>query len=69
MRALDRLLTRLGNVIARRRGDRRLREEMESHLAAQTEENLRAGMTPEEAHRQARLKFGAVEAVREDYQA
>src|SRR6204780_5279023 len=69
MRALNRLFIRLLNFTARRRGDARLREEMESHIAAQTEENIRAGMTPEEARRHARLKFGAVEAVREDYHA
>ena len=69
MRALNRLFTRLLNFTTRRRGDERLREEMESHLAAQTEENIRAGMTPAEARRHARLKFGAVEAVREDYHA
>jgi len=55
--------------VANRRGDERLREEMEAHLAMQTEENLRAGMSPEEARRQARLKFGAVEAVREQLHA
>src|ERR1700678_1613535 len=69
MRALNRLFIRLGNAVGRRRGDARFKEEMESHLAAQTEENIRAGMTPEEAHRQARLKLGAMEAVREDYHA
>jgi predicted permease len=69
MRALNRLFIRLGNAVGRRHGDRRFREEMESHLAAQTEENIRAGMTPEEARRQARLKLGAMEAVREDYHA
>jgi predicted permease len=42
---------------------------MESHLVAQTEENIRAGMTPEDARRQAGVKFGAVEAVRQDYHA
>jgi len=42
---------------------------MESHIATQTEENIRAGMTPEEARRHARLRFGAVEAIREDYHA
>jgi hypothetical protein len=69
MRALTRLFTRLLNFTARRRGGERLREEMESHIAARTEENIRAGMTPGEARRQARLKFGAVEAIREDYHA
>ena len=69
MRALHRLFARLLNFTTRRRRDERLREEIESHLAAQTEENIRAGITPEEAHRQARLKFGSVEAVRADYHA
>ncbi len=69
MRALHRFFTRLFNFTARRRGDRRPREEMESHIAARTEENLRAGMTPGEARRQARLQFGAMEAVQEGYHA
>jgi hypothetical protein len=69
MRALHRLFARLLNFTTRRRRDDRLREEIEWHIATQTEENIRAGMTPEEARRQARLKFGAVEAVRADYHA
>jgi predicted permease len=67
MRALNRLFTRLLNSTARRRGDERLRQEIESHIAIQTEENIFAGMTPGEARRHARLMCGAVEAVREDY--
>jgi predicted permease len=66
MRSLRRFLARLTNFAARRGVDQRLREEMEEHLALQTAENLRAGMPPAEARRQAVLKFGAVEAVRED---
>ena len=69
MRFLRRFLSRLANLATRRQNDRRLREEMEEHLAQQTAENLRHGMTPAEARRQAVLKFGAVEAVREDYHA
>ena len=69
MRGINRLFTRLLNFTAKRRGDERLQEEMQEHLTAQTEENLRAGMTGEEARRHARLKFGAVEAVREGYHA
>ncbi len=49
--------------------DLRLKEEIESHIAAQSEENMRAGMTPHEARRAAQLKFGAVAAVRESYHA
>jgi predicted permease len=69
MRALNRLFRRLLNFATMRRGDERLREEMESHLAARTEEKIRAGMSPEEARRQARLEFGTVDAIREDYHA
>src|SRR5580698_634090 len=67
MGALNRFFTRLLNLTTRRPGSERLREEIESHIATQTEENIRAGMTPWEAHRQAHLKFGAVEAIRQDY--
>jgi predicted permease len=69
MRVLNRLFTRLLNFTIRRSGDELLREEIEPHIATQTEENIRAGMTPEEGRRHARLKFGAVEAIREDYHA
>jgi hypothetical protein len=55
------------NYLTGNRGDRRLREEMEQHIALQTEENIRAGMNPTEARRQAILKLGPVEAVRESY--
>lgn len=67
MRAVRRIAARVRNFAGGRRGDVRLREEIEAHLAMQEEENLRAGMSLEEAHRQARLKFGSAEAVREQY--
>jgi len=44
-----------------------LREEIEEHLALQTAENIRAGLSPVEARRQAALKFGALEAMKESY--
>jgi predicted permease len=49
--------------------DGRLREEIEGHIALQTEENIRAGLSPVEARRQAILKFGGVEAIKQDYRA
>ena len=52
----------------RRQDEARLREEIEEHLALQTAENIRAGLSPSEARRQAILKFGTVAAIREDYQ-
>ncbi|MGC2664893.1 MAG: permease prefix domain 1-containing protein, partial [Candidatus Acidiferrales bacterium] len=69
MRFLRRFLARLKNFATGRQDDKRLREEMEEHLARQTEENLRAGMNVEEARRQAVLKFGGLGTVREDYHA
>jgi predicted permease len=59
----------LFNSAARRAQDERLREEIEEHIALQTDENLRAGLSPVEARRQAKLKFGGVEATKEEYRA
>src|SRR6267378_2032130 len=69
MRSLRRLLTRLFNLATRRAQDERLRQEIEEHIALQTEENLRAGLSSVEARRQAMLKFGGVEAMKQDYRA
>jgi predicted permease len=63
------MFTRLLNFTARRQAGERLRAEIEAHIASQTDENMRAGMTLEEARRRARFKFGPVEAIREDYRA
>jgi predicted permease len=67
LKTLRRLLVRLVASITRRRDDARLKAEVEEHLALQTAENIGVGMSPTEAHRQAVLKFGAVEALKEDY--
>jgi hypothetical protein len=69
MRALNRLLARVRNFTTSRRGDARLQEEMEQHLLLLTEENVRAGMPPAEARRQARIQLGGKEAIREDFHA
>jgi predicted permease len=66
---LRRWLTRISNFVTGRCDDQRLREEMEEHIGLQAAENLRAGMSPSEARRQAVLKFGARERVRENYHA
>jgi predicted permease len=47
--------------------DRRLREELEQHLTLQTADFIRNGLSPDEARRQARIKLGSLEAVREAY--
>ena len=69
MRFLRRFFIRLSNFTTGRRADQRLREEMAEHLALQTEENLRAGMSPAEAGRQAALKLGAAQAIHEHHHA
>src|SRR5215469_10543251 len=69
MRSLRRFLTPLLNPATSRAQDERLREEIEKHIALQTEENLRVGLAPLEARRQAMLKFGGVEAMKQEYRA
>ncbi|HMG86769.1 MAG TPA: ABC transporter permease [Terracidiphilus sp.] len=66
---MKRLISRLRNFATGRHGADRFREEIEQHIAMQTEESIRAGLSPEEAHRLARLKFGTVAAVREELHA
>lgn len=66
MRALRRFLLRLA-FWATGRDDQRWQAEIDEHLALETAENVRAGLAPAEARRQALLKFGAVEAIREEY--
>ena len=69
MKSLRRFFSRLANLARRRAQDERLKEEIEQHIALQTAENLRAGLSPVEARRQAMLKFGGVEAIKQDYRA
>ncbi|MGC1291462.1 MAG: ABC transporter permease [Candidatus Acidiferrales bacterium] len=69
MRFLRRFFTRLANFATRRRDEQRLKNEIEEHIALQTAENLRAGMPAAEARRQAMLKFGGVEPMKEEYRA
>jgi len=69
VKSLRRFFIRLSNLTTRRSAGQRLQEELAEHLAFQTEENLRAGMSPIEARRQAALKFGAAQAIRESYHA
>ena len=53
--SLKRLLARLLNSALRRRDDNRLQEEIEEHLALQTADNLRAGLSPSDRRHQSRL--------------
>ena len=69
MKILKRFVARLQNLFARHESDERLKEEIAEHVALQTAENLRTGLSPAEARRQALLKFGAVESMTQDYRS
>jgi len=67
MRHIRAFLLRLGGLFHKERHDRDLAEEIESNLQLHIEDNLRAGMSPEDARREALLKFGGVESAKEAY--
>ena len=67
MSALRVLASRTSGLWAKRKMEARLEEEMRCHLELLVEENLRRGMTPEEARRAARREFGGVEQVKETW--
>jgi len=60
LRQLRGWLVRLFGLFSRKRREREFAEELESHLALHIEDNLRAGMSPEEARRLAQIKLGGV---------
>ena len=61
---LTRLLNRMASLLLGR-GRSEVDEELQFHIAHQTEANIAAGMSPDEAHRHAIIAFGGVEATRE----
>ena len=70
MDRLRSLVDGLLGILRRGRERAELDEEMRFHLRMATEENIRAGMSPREARRRARIQFGAqdwhAERVREE---
>lgn len=67
MRALRRFLARLAAFATRHDSQDRLVDELEQHLDLQTADNIRAGLAPDEARRQAILKLGSIESVKARY--
>jgi len=67
MRALHRMWNRIAGSFTGQRRETDLARELESHIRMQTEDNLLLGMPPEQARREAVLKFGALESAKEDY--
>jgi predicted permease len=61
------LLHRLLGIFLKRKLDHELDEEIQSHLEMQIEDNVRRGMSLEEARYAARRSFGGVDQIKEVY--
>src|SRR5262245_18855965 len=60
-------MQRLRGLFLKRKMERDLEDEIRSHLDMQIEDNLRLGMSPDEARYAALRNFGGVEQVKESY--
>jgi len=65
MRKLRALWFRLWGMFSGQRGDSEFAAELESHVAMHTEDGIRAGLSPEEARRQALIRLGGAEQTRQ----
>ncbi len=65
LRELCGWLVRLFGIFHRKRREREFAAGLDSHLAMHIEDNLRAGMLPEEARRTALIKLGGVAQIKE----
>ena len=65
MRKLRAFLLRLKGLF--NKNDRDFADELESHLQLHIDDNIRAGMSPEEARREAVMKLGGVDQTKEAY--
>src|SRR5882762_9907572 len=61
------LASRIRALFLKRHLERELDEELRAHIEMATEENLRKGMTPEDARHAARRAFGGIEQTKEVY--
>src|SRR5689334_1320899 len=69
MRYLRSALARVFGLFTSRPGDDDLRDELEAHLEMATAENIRRGMKPEDARRQALLAAGGMTQAAESVRA
>jgi predicted permease len=67
MKAVRRLARRMMSWSSAAGDEQILQAEIDDHIGRQTAENIRAGVPPEDARRQALLKFGNVEAIKDSY--
>ena len=67
MRQLRAWLLRLQGLFTKAARDRDFTDELESHLQMHIDDNIRAGMSPQEARRVAVMKLGGVDQTKEAY--
>ena len=67
IRTLRAAIIRLAGTFWSGRRERELAQELESHLQMHIDDNIRAGMTPDEARRIALIRLGGVEQTKERY--
>jgi putative ABC transport system permease protein len=67
MRKLFSVFRRLSNLLHKERQDDEFSLELKAHLDLSIADNLRSGMSPEEARRQALLKLGGMEQTKETH--
>ncbi|HEX6716579.1 MAG TPA: ABC transporter permease [Pyrinomonadaceae bacterium] len=67
MRQLRAWLLRFKGLFGKDARDRDFAEELESHLQMHIDDNIRAGMSPQEARRVAVMKLGGVDQTKEAY--
>jgi hypothetical protein len=67
MKRLRALVLRLAGLFGGARRERELADELDSHLQMNIDDNLRAGLTQEEARRQAMLRLDGVEKTKQAY--
>ena len=67
MKKLRAWFLRLGGLWGKQLREREFSAEMESHLQLHVEDNLRAGMSPTQARREALIRLGGVEQTKESY--
>jgi putative ABC transport system permease protein len=65
MKALWRVWARVTGLFRKGWRDREIAQEFESHLQMHIDDNIRAGMSQEQARREALVKFGGMEAAKE----
>src|SRR5258708_4232204 len=69
MRKIRALLLKMSGFFLRKRGDEEFSTELATHLQMHTDDNVRSGMSPQEARRQALIKLGGIAQTRELYRA